>query len=103
MKPKRVILKQAVDLAVAGGYNGGIPPREVSSHTVTMGMTEYNMYEILFNHSFARALFGDERWKVGSAPDAFLPKYKIMLQEMVLADNIYDFLEANLPETSDAR
>jgi hypothetical protein len=103
VKPKRVILKQAVELAVAGGYNGGIPARAVSSHTVTMGMTEYNMYEVLFNHSFARALFGDERWKVGGAPDAFLPKYKIMLQEMVLADDIYDYLEANLPDPSEAR
>lgn len=81
---KAKTLARAVDLAVERGYNGGVPATSVGSDVVVFGHTRYSMYEILFSHPFAKALFG-EQWAH-------------QLQQMVIAPDIYKYLETNLPE-----
>lgn len=103
---KQTIVQRAVDVAVSNGWNAGDPPAAVSAKSIRIGVTDYHVLEILYNHAFAKALFGEARRGIqfGECQECYMPTdgYLHNLAEMVLADNIYVYLEANMPEAGDA-
>jgi len=97
------ILEQAITKAIAGGW-------EVDLETVLPEMAKkYSLYglqytgfsSLLFNHDFAKALWGEEGQTLTglrcSAQDGVIPYWQYHLQQMVIAPDPIQYLGENLP------
>lgn len=90
------ILTKAIERAMANewspdNYGTGIDKRFVLNHEM-----------IIFDQNFAKALWGDDPtgWKCEHCGlvSSFIPKWKVHLQQMVLADDPIQYLGEHLNE-----
>lgn len=117
------ILTKAIDKAVAGGWKPfeyGAPTRVErwqGDHMVNIAI-DFPLHKdsvdwvrelegIIFNHDFAKALWGERRFPVGSHYDGnsietpitvdYKSTYLYHLQQMVIADDPIEYLRQNMP------
>lgn len=87
------ILKKAIKKAIGGGYNGKLPVASDSpSH-------EWHPYGLIFNHDFARALWGEDMENYTFRQKAFgsyRPAWQGHLMQMVIAEDPIKYLEQNI-------
>jgi hypothetical protein len=93
---KQEILTKAIEKALNNGWAG-----DVLSGDVTDDYSNYR--NIIFNHDFAKALWGDDLWwiaKPGKSgehrQELQVPAWQIHLQQMVIAEDPIQYLEENI-------
>jgi len=110
------ILEQAITKAIAGGYRYWDYPEEeltVESFYHYFGDDHGGLLvnDIIFNHDFAKALWGEATWMLTDMGDWVspsnydgltlgsqeLPAWQYHLQQMVIADDPIQYLGENLP------
>lgn len=91
------ILTKAIQKAVANGWQGS-PNYNItwSAKDNAWVLPDTNYYSIIFNHDFAKALWGEEMIWWGF-PDTTHKKYELLtwqyhLQQMVIADDPIKYL-----------
>lgn len=114
------VLEKAISRAVDNGYDGYIPHRVSSISKYRDGdFSLDNINQLIFNHEFARALWGKERIKGAmlASPNekhylhheanaireyalyknsGWHPAFKLHLQNMVIADDPIIYLKENI-------
>jgi len=99
------ILEKAIAKAIAGGWRGdmlGIEVEEQDNGIVRVywDNTEWSVLDIVFNHEFAKALWGDEGYTtIGlkcSAQYGVERYWQYQLQQLVIAENPMEYLEKNI-------
>lgn len=111
----KAILERAIRKAIDGGWQ---PPYEhFTVYVPRLNWIEFHNlpkanhvsmepYTLIFNHDFAKALWGLDRLRSGGFGETYydayqnfpdkLPNYKFHLQQMVIADDPIKYLGANL-------
>ena len=99
------ILQKAIDKAIDGGWEQEQPtfsgrPEWPNIH---IRADDYSPKDIIFNHEFAKALWGDELCYVAlpgqsgeKRKEVQIPKWQAQLQQMVIAENPLKYLGDNL-------
>lgn len=102
------ILEKAIRKAIDGGYDYSTEPimRHADTPKKLAAMllsNRYYMYYLIFNHDFAKALWGEEPaygWGgdvIPAEPDETAePIWQYHLQQLVIADDVFKYLEANI-------
>ena len=108
----REILEKAIQKAIDGGWDGGrfrplpldLNRWRFDSDYDAFGIGQYEdeiwiePCEYIFNHEFAKSLFGEDTIHVSLAGyhEDSVPIWKYRLQEMVISDDPIKYLGANL-------
>lgn len=108
-------LKKAVQIAITGGWT---PTTHdwffINKGDVNWEGVQNHLPEIIYNHDFARALWGEGEhglnevnghwYEVGEFDERsyieILPTWQYHLQQMVIADDPLQYLADNIPEAS---
>lgn len=100
------ILEKAIQKAIDGGWTKQGLTDEGKMHFTENGIVvdwlrggrDFTSIEtIIFNHDFAKALWGDEmRWQEDGENSRLQTNYKYHLQQMVIADDPIKYLGENL-------
>ena len=113
MKTKQEILEQAIRKAIDGGWSrlGTVEvtgyrtssDRYVKLSVVDDGVVhndEFEVATIIFNHDFAKALWGEEMIATGSYDAEGMweeqPTWQARLQDMVIADDPIEYLSKHI-------
>lgn len=88
------ILIKAIEKVIEGGFN--VPKERLNEYLSLITLAD--IYGIIFKHSFAKALWGEEPISVHintaqMGGDVTLPAYKYHLQQMVIEENPIRYLE----------
>ncbi|RTK93202.1 hypothetical protein EKI60_06250 [Candidatus Saccharibacteria bacterium] len=96
------ILEKAIQKAIDGGWEHGIPADHLQIVEDKGGILFYYQnppYDLIFNHDFAKALWGEEAG-VLNFPEGKIhlqsPLWQYHLQQMVIADDPIKYLGENL-------
>lgn len=102
------ILSKSIEQAIAGGWDmKTLVGQTWIAPDVATGYQFRTGNDFIFNHDFAKALWGEEKCPFQILNDKFeafgvehetyyWPKWKIMLQGMVLADDPIAYLEEHM-------
>jgi hypothetical protein len=102
---KKKILIQAVDKAIENGYDTALAEEfrmacEVvfknTFDNLTFEAMEPMVTTFLFNHDFAKALWGEEEIKTGGLWSKSLETWKVRLMEMVLETDYMSYIKTNI-------
>lgn len=83
MKNKEILIA-AIEKAWKNGYQEGLHPMEIP---------EFNAYEVIFSHDFAKAFCGEERIVDCCECSVGEPVWKSFLKEMVLEEDPIQYLQ----------
>lgn len=111
------ILTKAIEKAIAGGWDCDphgqyfrIKDKKVVPAADYDDTDEYLVRDVIFNHDFAKALWGDKKherltammpWKKGTVGSPFfieLALYQYHLQQLVIADDPIKYLGEHLDD-----
>lgn len=99
------ILEKAIQKAIEGGWEHGIPADHLEIVKDKGGILFYYQeppYDLIFNHNFAKALWGEELARgfegnnLGQTWQYHKPAWKYHLQQMVIADDPIKYLGEHL-------
>lgn len=97
------ILTKAINLAIAGGWENEEMysfDTRVGSGLFNPGIGEYGGHEdiavLIFNHNFAKALWGETIWNLHDTPEEDLYIWQHHLQQMVITEDPIKYLGENL-------
>jgi len=102
------ILERAIQKAIYGGWDTGDPAglenfKVLQNKTAFLVKFESNgrvltseYKTLIFNHNFAKALWGEEPYDAIQGEVYDSPKWKVVLQQMVIADNPIKYLGENI-------
>ena len=104
------ILTKAIEKAMKGGWDA--PERNNTDWEVTTwgegsisleygdsyGMLELSLFDIIFSHSFAKAIWGEEDFTDGKTVFANFKAWRWHLQQMVIKEEPLKYLERFLDE-----
>lgn len=95
------ILTKAIQKAIEGGWDDEMANElELSNYVSSYVHGDRSINDLIFNHQFAKALWGDTQksvWIVGDRPTPWIGHpWKLHLQQMVIADDPIKFLGEHL-------
>lgn len=92
------ILEKAVQKAIKNGWSWAVNERPIDSYgdlqgvKWLLGTESYKLF--IFNHDFAKAVFGEEYIKYIDGRE--MPAWMLHLKEMVVAEDPLDYLKDNI-------
>lgn len=96
------ILEKAIQKAIEGGWENeeGFKPITVMDYVFLMKdytppQIFFSINELIFNHSFCKALWGEQPTRIPAYSDA-MENWQFHLQKMVIADDPIKYLGENI-------
>ncbi len=103
MTNSQQILEKAIQKAMDNGWRSPLPRAEMLASYIDGGDDYYQLEPLIYNHDFAKALWGEEPaygWSgdvVPKKPDETAePLWQYHLQRMVIADDPIEYLGENI-------
>lgn len=94
----KAILEKAIQKAIDGGHK--LPDwAQGNLHYAQYALMHGNVYSVIFNHDFAKALWGDEYWEEYTFNGEYAtpkPTWALHLQQMVISEDPIKYLGENI-------